>query len=335
MTLIALRSPIDCRSSPRYRQTELEDIEDQAHALPGWNQDCLQVSSGAFCCRLNEMHDGTLQIYRQDTNQATYQSSQPWRGALWFGISPAEHDQALWFNGRAVGARHVLFSPGDYPFTLRTPDDFTLFGMAFDPARLEACCRERFGRVLPRAWLHPGTQPLGPREHLRLCATLQNLLSATGECAAEAVRAELEAEIVHILLNAVGNARATDTLSRARLRHIDTVRRARALVLDPLEPAVTVEELCSRLYLTRRTLQNCFQEVMGMSPLQFVRTLRLNALRQDLRDHRFQHQSIQDIAARHGFWNLSYLTQDYKRLFGEPPSSTRQRCRERLQPVAG
>jgi AraC family ethanolamine operon transcriptional activator len=77
--------------------------------------------------------------------------------------------------------------------------------------------------------------------------------------------------------------------------------------------------------VTRRTLQNCFQEALGMSPASYLRTVRLNAVRRALREGP-PATTIADTAARWGFWHMGHFSQEYKTLFGETPSQTRQQA---------
>ena len=66
-------------------------------------------------------------------------------------------------------------------------------------------------------------------------------------------------------------------------RHWQWVEQARQRALQPAQTWLTVEGLCRELHVTRRTLQNGFQEVTAMSPLPFLRALRLNQVRRLLR----------------------------------------------------
>ena len=72
----------------------------------------------------------------------------------------------------------------------------------------------------------------------------------------------------------------------------------------------------------RRTLQNATQEVLGVSPQNYLKAVRLNGFRRALKCRNPARESIGDVAARWGFWHLSQLAQDYRRLFGELPSQT-------------
>lgn len=64
-----------------------------------------------------------------------------------------------------------------------------------------------------------------------------------------------------------------------------------------------------------------------MSPLPFLRALRLNQVRRLLRSPQGTADSIQQLAEDWGFATPSHFSYDYRRLFGETPSQTRQQPR--------
>lgn len=57
-----------------------------------------------------------------------------------------------------------------------------------------------------------------------------------------------------------------------------------------------------------------------MAPATYLRALRLNGVRRDLRGRAAD--SVQDVAAAWGFWHLSQFATDYRRMFGARPSET-------------
>ncbi|MBQ0922131.1 AraC family transcriptional regulator, partial [Hydrogenophaga aromaticivorans] len=76
-----------------------------------------------------------------------------------------------------------------------------------------------------------------------------------------------------------------------------------------------------RLQPLGRALQYAFEEVMQISPVTYLRAMRLNQVRSELRQNRAA--PVGDVAARWGFWHPSRFASDYKALFGELPSATR------------
>ena len=101
------------------------------------------------------------------------------------------------------------------------------------------------------------------------------------------------------------------------------MRRALAYIDAHEQQPISVEELCRESAASISTLERAFREHFGVSPKRYLVACRLNRVRQLLlrcEDER----SISDIATQWGFWHMSKFSADYKRMFGELPSTTRQ-----------
>ena len=87
----------------------------------------------------------------------------------------------------------------------------------------------------------------------------------------------------------------------------------------PIAEEGALLQVCRHVGASRRKLNDCFRDVLGTSPLTYLRALRLNGVRRELRGGA---ASVQQAAARWGFWHLGELAADYRRQFGELPSQT-------------
>ncbi|MDZ3992542.1 helix-turn-helix domain-containing protein [Pseudomonas sp. Teo4] len=89
-----------------------------------------------------------------------------------------------------------------------------------------------------------------------------------------------------------------------------------------------VLEMCNHLKVSRRTLQYSFESIMGMSPSNYVRTVRLNIARKLLLLS--PHDKIQGAALDAGFSHLGRFSKYYQEFFGELPSQTVGRVTNRV-----
>jgi AraC family ethanolamine operon transcriptional activator len=112
----------------------------------------------------------------------------------------------------------------------------------------------------------------------------------------------------------------TDTKSLRQRRQV--VDRACEVMLDRPDAPKTMLEVCSEIGVSPRKLEYCFRDVLGLSPNKYLRALRLNGVRRDLKRSRRTDAAVQDVAARWGFWHLGDFSADYKRHFDELPSQT-------------
>ncbi|HEN8798346.1 TPA: AraC family transcriptional regulator [Pseudomonas putida] len=89
-----------------------------------------------------------------------------------------------------------------------------------------------------------------------------------------------------------------------------------------------VLEMCNHLKVSRRTLQYSFESIIGMSPSNYVRTVRLNIARKLLLLS--PHDKIQCAALDAGFSHLGRFSKYYQDFFGELPSQTIGRFANRV-----
>lgn len=84
---------------------------------------------------------------------------------------------------------------------------------------------------------------------------------------------------------------------------------------------LTVKGLILQTGVSEKTLEIVFQERLGISPKQYIRTYRLNQIRRELRSFHFNGK-ITNLANQWGLWHMGQFAKDYRNLFGELPSET-------------
>ncbi|MNC05818.1 transcriptional regulator EutR [compost metagenome] len=93
------------------------------------------------------------------------------------------------------------------------------------------------------------------------------------------------------------------------------------------DESIGVLELCNHLRVSRRTLQYSFESIMGMSPSNYIRIVRLNVARKLLLLS--PSERIQGAAMDAGFNHLGRFSKYYHEFYGELPSETLSRCLNR------
>ncbi|WP_455196273.1 helix-turn-helix domain-containing protein [Kaarinaea lacus] len=71
-----------------------------------------------------------------------------------------------------------------------------------------------------------------------------------------------------------------------------------------------------------KSKRHAFNDYYGVSPQQYLKSYRLNAVRKEMIAQNPSHLKITDVANNWGFWHMGQFAQDYKRRFGELPSET-------------
>lgn len=315
-----------------FRVKHTREVHIHARNLDAWDQEYEQTSPGVFHGEVRELFDHDLQVFEEVATCATSQHCRTWQGGIWVGLAVPEAAEGLRFMGRPAHGLQLMLAGGDEPFDLQVPAGHGLYGMVFAREQLTRHVRELHHRDWPGdgpgGWAGgPSVQTLTPLQRLRLVGMLREVLrSLQGQPQVlnhEASRRALREALLTVLSDTLVPDTLTEAVNPRQLRRQELVHRVRSLVFEQPHEPLSVQRLCVELHVTRRTLQNCFQEVLGMSPVAYLRAVRLNAVRRALREEA-PSITIADVAARWGFWHMGHFSQEYKALFGETPSQTRQ-----------
>lgn len=327
------RHKIEVQTAPllhalhQIRTVEAHDADDHAHNLTAWEQRYDQMTPGQFHGELAELQMPHMQVFLEKTSQAVHQSCCVWPDAFWFGLqdhTDSGHAHGR-INGRLGDANTIMIRPGNCEFELLTPADYTIYGIVIQRnALLSAAdqmgCRINWAQLASAEVLHV-TKP----EKIACLQTLAYLLSEDEMSSEHKPAASLalpQQAVMTAMLSLLDTSEVDSAVSNSFMRRQRIVAQARDYVLAHRDQAVTVPELCERLYVSRRTLQYCFEEVLGVSPIQYLRTIRLNGARRYLREDFSGYRTVQDVAADWGFWHFSQFSSDYRKLFGQSPSES-------------
>ncbi|MGH1549591.1 AraC family transcriptional regulator [Leifsonia poae] len=108
---------------------------------------------------------------------------------------------------------------------------------------------------------------------------------------------------------------APDSGLRPVSRAVDLLR------ADPAHPW-TVVELAARVSVSARSLQQGFRRTLDTTPTNYLRTVRLEKVREDLLKAGPGTDSVTEAATRWGFIHLGRFAASYRAAFGESPSQT-------------
>jgi AraC family ethanolamine operon transcriptional activator len=135
---------------------------------------------------------------------------------------------------------------------------------------------------------------------------------------------ELQSSLAHNLARVIS---ADETINlRANARQKDrAIGRAMELIMGSNDP-VTISDLKAYSGVCWRTLDRAFMDRFGIGPKQYIMAVRLSAARRELQSAA-QRQKVTDIATEWGFTHMGRFSSNYKRMFGELPSATRNRPR--------
>ncbi|WP_020656756.1 helix-turn-helix domain-containing protein [Massilia niastensis] len=309
-------------SIPWRKTIQTSNLWQHERVLTGWSQTYDQLSKGRFNGQITEALIGEVQLFEEKTSQAVFELGPGRGGVIALGVFAGLDGEARW-RGHAVGMDHVTALSDHASLELSTPPNCTLLSVTVPVSMIPAGdgqARIDSHELLAGAANHVRSPILAAMLRQRLGAALQAMSCQPGQLAPVEAREQLTSELVGLVDDYLGLATAGGGEPEARKAR-KVVSLARNYIEAHPDRPVTVTDLCKQTYTCRRTLQYCFTQVIGMSPAAYLKAVRLNGLHRDLL-HARDAQTIGDMAARWGFWHLSQLSADYKRLFGELPSET-------------
>ncbi len=120
-------------------------------------------------------------------------------------------------------------------------------------------------------------------------------------------------------LAAVAGSPAGDA---ARMRLPLRYRRAYQFIMEHLnDENLSVRQVAAHVDVTERALQLAFRSHLGMTPLELIRTRRMERIRDEL-SQETGGRGVREVAARWGITNRSTLSNSYRLHFDETPSQT-------------
>jgi len=298
------------------------DVNQQADSLVCWEQKYDQHSQGIFTGYLDELKFGGLHLFEEFTNQKLHQKCCINEDCIWLGFSL--QPKQLKINGYSIDEGQLMVRPSGAEFELLTPSDFHIFGMVIDKQSMI----DQLSDLDKNLWLKQADHFFMTSASNYVVFELAKIISLCLNHQSpivkrlERIHPIVMSRISDLLVSTVPEM-MTISMNRAEKRRI--IDRINEHINNSGRYPLTVSELCRIAYVSRRTLQYCFEHELGISPIQYLRGCRLNEIRRILQYNR-KNIVVSDLAIEYGFYHISSFNYHYKQLFGETPTQTMLRA---------
>lgn len=299
---------------------DFHDVTHLAKGLSNWEQSFDQISAGPFLGRVQEIRFDGLQLIREQINCAILKRTATLDDVMTFCIPLSVIGEGkcgrVTLNGNGIFISHGKKIP-----ELRTSPVQDIVIAAIDTNLIARICDATnidFSVTAPQVAI------LSAQRQAETAKWLTNVFSqtvATGELQKhpgllKTLRDSIVLEVLGLFKSA-SRALYIDPSKRYKI-----IEQVRELAMSERQSPLTVLDACLAVGTSRRTLQSCFDEMLGIPPAVYVRMARLNAARRELRRADPAITSVTDIATKWGFWHLGRFSANYRDLFGELPSHT-------------
>jgi len=127
-------------------------------------------------------------------------------------------------------------------------------------------------------------------------------------------------ELPELILKSI--AKIADELPKQESSSRDIIfGKSLAYIHRHLGQKITTSNICSDIEISERNLRYIFRETIGLSPMKYIKFVKLNKVRKDIKLAK-KKAEIHLIANEWGFGHSGQFAADYKMLFGEYPSQT-------------
>lgn len=273
-----------------------------------------------------------LQLQQLQVGGATTFAGDGMAGSLTVGL-PLTEPAAIRIDGHSLADNAFLLVRNQQPFTYSARQVVRWVGVTLplDQAVVDASLRDamQLDAVQPG-----GTRMQTEMQSLQHLRALLSRVFSEGD-SVEIVDAAAASSAERDILGAVW--RALEVGARASDRHVGRpqVSRTRVIArcLELIDASdgqpLFIDDLCSASQVSERTLRNIFQEYFGVGPMRLLKVRQLREIRSALLKADPAVDTVTRIAARFGIWDFSLFARNYRALYGEAPSETLRRPRER------
>jgi AraC family transcriptional regulator, ethanolamine operon transcriptional activator len=300
-------------------------VDEQASAFDGWDARYTQISSGPFNGSLSMVSLGGIRLLVESLDKVIFQQGAIASDRLVIGV-PLELEGRARLCGE-LSERDSLHVFSSLPyFEFYSPDKHILVNVEIRADEMQSAQTSALAQSLRDRRLTP-LVPMSSASAENLRLLLRHALAASTAFPAHDDANGSESIIERAVMYAVSEALtpAASVLPRMReasARYWRLVTAVNERLQEPSTCPLSIAELCVELGMSRRTLQYAFHQALDLNPVAYLRAVRLNHARRELRCG----LSVTSAATKWGFLHFGSFASDYRRMFGELPSATAKRA---------
>lgn len=322
-------------ATDRYEIKKVErassDVLQQAEALPFWSQDYIQLDKGTFDGSVASVSCHGIQIFRESMNRSVDQMASAPANCYVIGLPTVVSQDSSW-GLLPVQADSLLTLDKNAELLFRTSHLSEITVAVITAHRLEEYAAKiewvDIGKTMTKVKPVEKAHTLAAvRLHNALIGGLDYIGQLEDNANIEQAWRHFEDELLASCVAALLQTQDNPNRHHDHRIHRYIVNRVRELTLSSQGYPLTIGELCTSLRISRRTLNHAFARVLGITPVAYMRNLRLHRVRAELQSSTFQISTIANVASKWGFWHMSLFSRYYRELFGECPIETLERAR--------
>ena len=306
------------------RGISTSDVDELSQFQINKNRRYTQLQAGQLNGDYLEANLGDVQIFRESLNAGALIEAAPASSFLPFAAITSNADNFK-YCGKQREKNTILQATGGF-WDASFQESLSFIVAAFDRDAFSRNIESLTGEEVPQAWFISQaclTEPNALQSYANGLDTILTIIKNRPEILAkENVQRMLSDSILRLIFEVLKKA---TPINEQQVNQSNRARGVR-LVIDYLhsyaEQVPTIAQLCNIAQLSERNLQYAFNEYLGITPIRYLRLVRLNGVKRDLVLAHPKRDRIVDIALNWGFIELGRFAGEYRQLFQELPSVT-------------
>jgi len=306
------------------RAISTSDVDELSHFQINKNRRYTQLQAGQLNGDYLEANLGDVQIFRESLNAGALIEAAPASSFLPFAAITSSADNFK-YCGKQREKNTVLQATGGF-WDASFQHRLSFVVAAFDRGAFSRNIESLTGEEVPPAWLVSKacfTEPCALKTYACGLDNILTIIKSRPEILKkDIVKRMLSDSVLRLIFKVLSKTTPINEQQVSPSNRAQGVR----LVIDYLhhyaDQVPTIPELCNIAKLSERNLQYGFNEYLGITPIRYLRLVRLNGAKRDLLLSHPKKDRIVDIALNWGFIELGRFAGEYRQLFQELPSVT-------------
>ncbi|WOO27789.1 helix-turn-helix domain-containing protein [Vibrio parahaemolyticus] len=308
----------------RVRSLSTSDNSLLSHFQPGKNRFYIQLTPGEFHARFAEVNLDHVQLFTESFNLGTRIQATPDKRFLPFAAITSNGTLGSFYGCDLPDKPFIQATGGEWD--IQVSNQLQYVCSAFEREHFYIQYQRLTGQAFPKQWL-------------------SSRVACTSDSALTAYRIGLQRIIIILQQNPILfrypsiSKLLSDTAMTLTLKVLAPtlekneelkpfskrsigVRRVIEFLDANAHQLPTIAELCQVANLSERSLQYGFREMLGVTPIQYLRVVRLNGAHRDLIHADHSSAKVVNIALKWGFLELGRFAKEYKHFYNQLPSHT-------------
>lgn len=300
------------------------DVDELSAFQINKNRRYTQLQPGKLQGDYFEANLGNVQIFRESISAGALIESSPASAFIPFSAVTTNADNFN-FCGKSREKHTLLQATGGH-WDANFKNNLSFVVAAFNREFFNQCLIARTGEEIPKAWLVSKATLTSAKALSDFAIGLENILTLVKNNHPATMTVNTKRMITETVLQLALNALSPTTPHTDKQVNQSTRNTGVKNVVEFLHhyaaEVPTISELCKIAKLSERNLQYAFKEYLGITPVRYLRLVRLNGVKRDLLHTAPEETRVVDIAMNWGFVELGRFAKEYRQLFHELPSET-------------